>query len=116
MAASKFLSFLILASIISFTVAVLCRTGVDTVEGPTVDCLSNQCLNTTSPESTVYSCDYSKVCDMIRLKDECIREGDKIICCCYSDKCNFGSPFNSAYLYSSMIQIRSLDAHIHPLY
>uniref|UniRef100_A0A914Y3K1 Uncharacterized protein n=1 Tax=Panagrolaimus superbus TaxID=310955 RepID=A0A914Y3K1_9BILA len=113
---STLISLLLIIATVSSTYGILCRTGVDTVEGPTVDCLANQCLNTTSPESTVYSCDYSKVCDMIQLRDECVRENDKIICCCYSDECNFGSPFNSAYLYSSTIQIRSLDSHIHPLY
>ena len=113
---ARLITLFIIASTVTLSLAILCRTGVDTIEGPTVDCLTNQCLNTTSPESTVYSCDYSKVCDMIQLRDECVRENDKIICCCFSDECNFGSAMGNPYLYSAMIQIRPLDSHIHPLY
>uniref|UniRef100_A0A915CPH0 Uncharacterized protein n=1 Tax=Ditylenchus dipsaci TaxID=166011 RepID=A0A915CPH0_9BILA len=71
--------------------AILCNTGVDSTAGPLVDCLTNQCMNTTSPQATVYSCDFSMICQVIELEDACVQDGDNVVCCCSRDRCNFGA-------------------------
>jgi hypothetical protein len=50
-----------------------CRTGVDLLEGPLVAC-ANQCMNTTSPQATVYSCDFGAMCEVLALSNMCIQE------------------------------------------
>jgi len=70
--------------------AILCRTGVDSISGGLVDCSTNQCMNTTSTQATVYSCDYSGICDVLELTDKCVRDGHNWVCCCMGDNCNFG--------------------------
>uniref|UniRef100_A0A7E4VWF7 Plethodontid modulating factor n=1 Tax=Panagrellus redivivus TaxID=6233 RepID=A0A7E4VWF7_PANRE len=115
--ANYLLATVTMAVIIASTSAVLCRTGVDSVEGPLVDCSNHQCLNTTSPEATVYSCDYSRICDMIQLHNECIQEQDKVICCCLEgDGCNAGFENGGAKTAYEYARLRKLDSHIQPLY
>uniref|UniRef100_A0AC34Q3N9 Uncharacterized protein n=1 Tax=Panagrolaimus sp. JU765 TaxID=591449 RepID=A0AC34Q3N9_9BILA len=92
----------------------MCRTGVDNVEGPIVDCEANQCLNTSSPESTVYSCDYSRICDMMKLENACVKEGDKMTCCCFATECNVGD--SHAPGFEQTVTIRPSDSNIQPLY
>ncbi|KAI3416060.1 hypothetical protein GPALN_005612 [Globodera pallida] len=73
--------------------AILCRTGVDHIGGPVADCgSSNQCLNTTSPRATVYSCDHAGICETIlNMRDGCVKDGQNMVCCCSTaDGCNYG--------------------------
>jgi len=84
---------ILFANLLSVALAILCRAGVDHITGPLADCgVSGQCMNTTSPQATVFSCDYGSICDVIlNLQNGCILDGSNRVCCCSNgDECNFG--------------------------
>lgn len=88
--------YLFYVILLSFTIqqllAIHCRTGVGSVNGPFTECSGSQCLNTTKRDGdTVYACDFSHICDVIILHNKChfdSKEKTNVCCCNTMDNCN----------------------------